>query len=120
MSTNHFYFFRLENPKHVVFDEMHYGKYASHYLKNTFFFDSNPPLGKMIVALAGYLAGFDGNFGFEKIGLEYPATVPLWTLRLVHSSPIWSINIHYFSEHKNLNEKKMARYITLKKKTQSH
>ena len=98
---------------------MHYGKYASHYLKNTFFFDSNPPLGKMIVALAGYLAGFDGNFGFEKIGLEYPATVPLWTLRLVHSSPIWSINIHYFSEHKNLNEKKMARYITLKKNSVS-
>ena len=37
---------RLEIPKYVVFDEMHYGKYAAHYLRNTFFFDSNPPLGK--------------------------------------------------------------------------
>ena len=72
---------------------MHYGKYASLYLKNTFFFDSNPPLGKMLIgtppsphppskdhpnslliiitALAGYLAGFDGKFGFDKIGQVY-------------------------------------------------
>ena len=76
-----FRFFSLENPNNVVFDEMHYGKYAGQYLKNTFFFDSNPPLGKMMVAFAGYLANWDGNFGFEKIGVEYPDSVPLWTLR---------------------------------------
>ena len=33
----------LEHPRNVVFDEMHYGKYAAMYLKNTFFFDANPP-----------------------------------------------------------------------------
>lgn len=75
--------FRLENPRNVVFDELHYGKYVAHYLKNTFFFDSNPPLGKMLVAFAGYLAGFDGKFSFDKIGQEYTDNVPLWTLRLV-------------------------------------
>ena len=74
---------RLESPNHVVFDEMHYGKYASLYLKNTFFFDSNPPLGKMMIAFAGYLAGFDGKFTFDKIGQEYPGEVPLWALRLI-------------------------------------
>merc|ERR1711962_66376 len=74
---------RLESPKHVVFDEMRYGKYASLYLKNTFFFDANPPLGKMLIALAGYLAGFDGRFSFDKIGQEYADTVPLWYLRFL-------------------------------------
>ena len=74
---------RLESPNHVVFDEMHYGKYASLYLKNTFFFDSNPPLGKMMIAFAGYLAGFDGKFTFDKIGQEYPHEVPLWALRFI-------------------------------------
>merc|ERR1711962_1591489 len=76
-------FLRLEKPGNVVFDEMHYGKYASHYLKNTFFFDSNPPLGKLMIAFAAFLAGFDGKFGFDKIGVEYPDTVPLWALRFI-------------------------------------
>jgi len=75
--------FRLESPRSVVFDEMHYGKYASLYLKNTFFFDSNPPLGKMMIAGAGYLAGFDGRFSFDKIGQEYAEGVPLWHLRFL-------------------------------------
>lgn len=41
---------------------MHYGKYASLYLKGTFFFDANPPLGKLILALAGYMAGYEGEY----------------------------------------------------------
>lgn len=44
------------------FDELHYGKYAGLYMQNTFFFDSQPPLGKQLVALAAYLAGFDGRW----------------------------------------------------------
>ena len=62
---------------------MHYGKYASLYLQRTFFFDANPPLGKMIIALAGYLSGFDGNFGFDKIGVAYDPSVPIWSLRFI-------------------------------------
>ena len=60
---------------------MHYGKYASMYLRRTFFFDSNPPLGKMMVALGGYLSGYQGDFGFDKIGFPYPEEVPVAGLR---------------------------------------
>uniref|UniRef100_A0A6B0VFM7 Protein O-mannosyltransferase 1 n=1 Tax=Ixodes ricinus TaxID=34613 RepID=A0A6B0VFM7_IXORI len=74
---------RLEEPRSIVFDELHYGKFASLYMKNTFFFDSHPPLGKQLVALAGYLAGFDGNAQFDRIGGSYSASVPLWALRFV-------------------------------------
>uniref|UniRef100_A0A1B0DMS8 Protein O-mannosyltransferase 1 n=1 Tax=Phlebotomus papatasi TaxID=29031 RepID=A0A1B0DMS8_PHLPP len=42
--------FRLSQPRDVVFDELHYGKYVSMYMRNTFFFDQHPPLGKQIVA----------------------------------------------------------------------
>ena len=69
---------------------MHYGKYASLYLRRTFFFDANPPLGKMLVASAAYLAGggggvepTEGFFSYDKIGLAYPESVPLAAMRLV-------------------------------------
>ena len=76
--------YRLDQPRNVVFDEMHYGKYASLYLKKTFFFDANPPLGKLLIALAGYFYGYDGgSFGFDKIGTPYPEDVPHAIFRLV-------------------------------------
>ncbi|XP_054713635.1 protein O-mannosyltransferase 1-like [Uloborus diversus] len=74
---------QLNEPRSIVFDELHYGKFASMYMKRTFFFDSHPPLGKQLVALTGYLTGFDGNSPFERIGGEYASSVPLQALRSV-------------------------------------
>lgn len=52
-------------------------------MKRTFFFDSHPPLGKQLIAGAAYLAGFDGNFKFDRIGSAYSESVPLFALRFV-------------------------------------
>ncbi|KAJ8920575.1 hypothetical protein NQ315_004714 [Exocentrus adspersus] len=52
-------------------------------MKNTFFFDSHPPLGKQLIAAMAYLAGYDGKFKFDKIGSPYGDGVPLLALRFV-------------------------------------
>uniref|UniRef100_A0A0P4XP58 Protein O-mannosyl-transferase 2 n=1 Tax=Daphnia magna TaxID=35525 RepID=A0A0P4XP58_9CRUS len=63
-------FYKLRYPEQVCWDETHFGRHANQYLQRTFFFDVHPPLGKMLVALFGYLDGYDGSFWFE-VGKKY-------------------------------------------------
>lgn len=74
---------KLWIPNNVVFDELHYGKYVSLYMKNVFFFDQHPPLGKQLIAAAAFLTGYNGNYTFSKIGAEYTSNVPIFALRFV-------------------------------------
>ena len=64
-------FYAIHNPNLVVFDEVHFGKYASYYIQRTFFFDVHPPLGKLLLALVGYIFHFSGHFKFSEIGSSY-------------------------------------------------
>ena len=78
-------FYRISEPRQVVFDEVHFGGFASHYLKGTYFFDVHPPLGKLIIAGIGHFYGYKGTFAFKDIGDAYETdpTVPFVQMRQV-------------------------------------
>ncbi|GJJ11367.1 hypothetical protein Clacol_005599 [Clathrus columnatus] len=64
------------------FDEVHFGKFASYYIRREYYFDVHPPFAKLMLGLAGWFSGFDGYFGFENIGDSYTdAHVPYVGIR---------------------------------------
>lgn len=73
--------YNLSQPNEVIFDEVHFGGFASKYIKQEFFFDVHPPLAKMLFAWVASLAGFDGSFEFKNIGDVLPASVPYVLMR---------------------------------------
>ena len=69
------------------FDEVHFGKFSSFYIRGTYFFDVHPPLAKMILALWSYTVGYDGHFDFTSIGDSYITNrIPYISIRLLPAS----------------------------------
>lgn len=64
-------FYKINHPDQVVFDEVHFGKFAAHYISREYYFDVHPPLAKLLFGLAGWFVGFDGHFTFDTIGDNY-------------------------------------------------
>lgn len=61
-----------------------FGGFATKYIKGKFFMDVHPPLAKLLITLAGWLGGFNGNFDFKDIGMDYlEPGVPYVTMRLL-------------------------------------
>lgn len=76
-------YWRLDHPRSVVLDEMVYGNYVAMYQRGQFFFDKGPMLGKQLIALAGYVAGYDGADAFSRVGEDYRPDTPVWHLRAI-------------------------------------
>lgn len=69
-------FSNISYPKMVVFDEVHFGKFASYYLERTYFFDLHPPFAKLLIAFVGWLVGYGGEFKFDNISDKYEEQFP--------------------------------------------
>src|SRR3990172_1404453 len=63
------HFFRLSEPRNVVFDEVHFGGFVSAYCASgSYFFDIHPPHAKLLIAAAAALGGYQGDQSFRDLG----------------------------------------------------
>lgn len=67
-SCSEFWPRHIEDEVYYRFDEVHFGKFASKYIKTQYFVDVHPPLAKLLITLAAFVFGYDGHFEFKDIG----------------------------------------------------
>ena len=68
----------LSHPRSVVFDEVHFGSFASAYCcSHEYFFDPHPPHAKLLIAGVARLLGYRGGAVFDHIGESYGEISPV-------------------------------------------
>lgn len=102
--------YKIDRNNLVVWDEAHFGKFGSHYIKHEFYHDVHPPLGKMLIALGEYLSGFDGNFEFNS-NTTYPPEVNFKFMRQYNAVFNALCTPLTFYAAKNLNFDMMTVYL---------
>ncbi|KAG7157019.1 O-mannosyl-transferase 2-like 3 [Homarus americanus] len=70
----------LDQPSGTLWDEVHFGTFANHYINRTFYHDVHPPLGKMVIAGAAWLSGYNGSFEFTQ-GKRYTPDINYVAMR---------------------------------------
>ncbi|EAY15251.1 Dolichyl-phosphate-mannose-protein mannosyltransferase, putative [Trichomonas vaginalis G3] len=77
--------FRIQYPEARIFDEIYFGNFTNYYLRNEYFFDIHPPLGKLIFALFAKLSLDPATTNYERAISSYTEKYYI-TLRMTSAS----------------------------------
>ncbi|MCK4355215.1 phospholipid carrier-dependent glycosyltransferase [Candidatus Parcubacteria bacterium] len=75
-------FFYLSFPAKVIFDEAHFGLYASKYLSHQYYFDIHPPLGKLLLAIPAFFGKISQDFDWAPMS-DYSSDFNFLALRFL-------------------------------------
>lgn len=106
-------FFNLSFPPKVVFDEAHFGLYATKYLSHQYYFDIHPPLGKLLYGLIAFLFRLKPGFDFTLFSnYEDFNFLPLRSLNALLGS-LLVILIYFLAKQIGLSERSAILVSTL-------
>jgi len=104
------HFFKLSEPRYVVFDEVHFGGFINDYHDGRLFFDIHPPHAKLLISGAAIAGGYRGDQDFKKLGTEITEVSPA-LLRFVPAVSGTLVPLVLFSFLIQLGASPMAAFI---------